>query len=126
MLGLIPLKGLPTAMESAELLFQHVFRYFGIPEDIVSDRGPQFISRVWKSFFKLLNVTPSVSPTRPGEETPPLDEETTSTPSGNYWIPDVEAGGEGLIGFRSLVWVLSATDTLSVRSRLSKYIAKYI
>jgi len=43
---LIPLKGLPTAMETAEIMFNHVFRYYGIPEDIVSDRGPQFISRV--------------------------------------------------------------------------------
>ncbi|KAK3525210.1 hypothetical protein QTP86_023236 [Hemibagrus guttatus] len=42
---LIPLKGLPTAMETAELMFNHIFRYFGIPEYIVSDRGPQFISR---------------------------------------------------------------------------------
>ncbi|KAL0187811.1 hypothetical protein M9458_014910, partial [Cirrhinus mrigala] len=42
---LIPLKGLPTALETAEILFNHVFRYYGIPEDIVSDRGPQFISR---------------------------------------------------------------------------------
>ncbi|KAL0168611.1 hypothetical protein M9458_036833, partial [Cirrhinus mrigala] len=58
---LLPLKGLPTAMETAESLFNHVFRYYGIPEDIVSDRGPQFISRVWKSFFKLLGVTVSLS-----------------------------------------------------------------
>ncbi|KAL0161004.1 hypothetical protein M9458_044729, partial [Cirrhinus mrigala] len=58
---LIPLKGLPTALETAECLFNHVFRYYGIPEDIVSDRGPQFISRVWKSFFKLLGVTISLS-----------------------------------------------------------------
>lgn len=58
---LIPLKGLPTMMESAELLFQHVFRYFGVPEDIVSDRRPQFISKVWKSFFDLLIVTMSLS-----------------------------------------------------------------
>ncbi len=50
---LIPLKNLPTAMETADQMFNHVFRYFGIPEDIVSDRGPQFISRVWKNFFKL-------------------------------------------------------------------------
>ncbi|KAI2660339.1 Transposon Tf2-6 polyprotein [Labeo rohita] len=57
----IPLKGLPTAMETAELLFNHVFCYFGIPEDIVSDRGPQFISRVWRAFFKLLGVTVSLS-----------------------------------------------------------------
>ncbi|KAL0151330.1 hypothetical protein M9458_053324 [Cirrhinus mrigala] len=35
---LIPLKGLPTALETAEALFQNVFRNFGLPEDIVSDR----------------------------------------------------------------------------------------
>ncbi|KAL0152330.1 hypothetical protein M9458_052053 [Cirrhinus mrigala] len=58
---LIPLKKLPTALETAEHLFNHVFRYYGIPEDIVPDRGPQFISRVWKSFFKLLGVTVSLS-----------------------------------------------------------------
>ncbi len=58
---LLPLKGLPTAMETAETLFNQVFRYFGIPEDIVSDRGPQLISRVWKAFFSLLDVTVSLS-----------------------------------------------------------------
>ncbi len=58
---LLPLKGLPTAMVTAENLFNQVFRYFGIPEDIVSDRGPQFISRVWKAFFSLLGVTVSLS-----------------------------------------------------------------
>ncbi|KAK3526691.1 hypothetical protein QTP70_031878, partial [Hemibagrus guttatus] len=36
---LIPLKGLPSAMQTAEALFVHVFRNFGLPEDIVSDRG---------------------------------------------------------------------------------------
>ncbi len=58
---LIPLKNLPTAMETAAQMFNHVFRYFGIPEDIVSDRGTQFISRVWKNFLKLLGVTVSLS-----------------------------------------------------------------
>ncbi len=54
---LTPLTGLTTALQMAELLFNRVFRYYGIPEDIVSDRGPQFISRVWKAFFSLLGVT---------------------------------------------------------------------
>ncbi len=57
----LPLKGLPTAMETAELLFNHIFKYYGIPEDIVSDRGPQFTSRVWKAFFSLLGVSISLS-----------------------------------------------------------------
>ncbi|KAK3560231.1 hypothetical protein QTP86_002178, partial [Hemibagrus guttatus] len=58
---LIPLKGLPTALETAEALFSNIFRHFGILEDIVSDRGPQFISRVWRGFFKLLGVSVSLS-----------------------------------------------------------------
>ncbi|KAK3508339.1 hypothetical protein QTP70_022084 [Hemibagrus guttatus] len=58
---LIPLPGLPTEMETVELLFNYVFRYYGLPEDIVSDRGSQFTSRVWRSFFKLLGVTVSLS-----------------------------------------------------------------
>ncbi len=58
---LIPRTGLPTALQTAELLFNRVFRYYGIPEDIVSDRGPQFISRIWKAFFSLLGVTISLS-----------------------------------------------------------------
>lgn len=38
---LIPLKGLPTAMETTELLFIHVFwNFLRLPKDIDSDRGP--------------------------------------------------------------------------------------
>lgn len=44
-LHLIPLPSLPTAFSLAELLFTQVFRIYGLPEDIVSDRGPQFTSR---------------------------------------------------------------------------------
>ncbi|KAK3548515.1 hypothetical protein QTP70_013359 [Hemibagrus guttatus] len=57
---LLPLNGPPTAMETAELMFNHVFCYFGIPEDIVSDQGPQFISKVWKAFFTHLSVAVSL------------------------------------------------------------------
>lgn len=58
---LIPFKGLPAAMETAEAFFNQDFCHYGIPEDVVSDRGPQFISRVWKAFFKLLGGTVSLS-----------------------------------------------------------------
>uniref|UniRef100_A0A8C9W0E0 Gypsy retrotransposon integrase-like protein 1 n=1 Tax=Scleropages formosus TaxID=113540 RepID=A0A8C9W0E0_SCLFO len=58
---LIPLPKLPSALETAELLFQHVFRLYGIPEDIVSDRGPQFTSHVWRAFWKKLGVTVSMT-----------------------------------------------------------------
>ncbi|KAL0186330.1 hypothetical protein M9458_018000, partial [Cirrhinus mrigala] len=53
--------GLPTALETAEHLFQQVFHHFGLPEEIVSDQGPQFISHVWKAFFKLLGISVNLS-----------------------------------------------------------------
>ncbi|KAK3507486.1 hypothetical protein QTP70_026910, partial [Hemibagrus guttatus] len=58
---LIPLKGLPTAMETDQSLFHHVFRVYGIPEDIVSDRGTQFTSQVWKAFCKQLDINVSLT-----------------------------------------------------------------
>uniref|UniRef100_A0A6Q2Y968 Gypsy retrotransposon integrase-like protein 1 n=1 Tax=Esox lucius TaxID=8010 RepID=A0A6Q2Y968_ESOLU len=61
MCRLIPLANLPNATELADLVFQQVFRQFGIPEDIVSDRGPQFISRVWRAFCDRLGVSVSLS-----------------------------------------------------------------
>ncbi|KAL0161859.1 hypothetical protein M9458_041255, partial [Cirrhinus mrigala] len=57
----IRLKGLPTALETPEHLFHQVFRQFSLPEEIVSDRGPQFISHVWNAFFKLLGVSVNLS-----------------------------------------------------------------
>ncbi|KAL0173711.1 hypothetical protein M9458_029679 [Cirrhinus mrigala] len=58
---LIPLKGLPTSMDTAQALFHHVFRCYGLPEDIVSDRGTQFTSQVWRSFCKLLDINVSLT-----------------------------------------------------------------
>ncbi|KAK3571610.1 hypothetical protein QTP86_015343 [Hemibagrus guttatus] len=58
---LVPLKGLPTAMQKADAMFAHVFRNFGLPEDIVSDRGPQFTSRVWRALCARLDIGVSLS-----------------------------------------------------------------
>uniref|UniRef100_A0A3B3HRL8 Integrase catalytic domain-containing protein n=1 Tax=Oryzias latipes TaxID=8090 RepID=A0A3B3HRL8_ORYLA len=57
----IPLHQLPTASETADILVQHIFRHHGIPSDIVSDRGPQFISQVWKAFCSALGATVSLT-----------------------------------------------------------------
>lgn len=50
-LCLIPLPAIPTPFKTIELVFNHLFRYYSIPEDIISDRGVQFMSRVWSSFM---------------------------------------------------------------------------
>ncbi|KAI3365248.1 hypothetical protein L3Q82_010331, partial [Scortum barcoo] len=39
----IPLPKLPSAKETAQVMINHVFRIHGLPTDIVSDRGPQFV-----------------------------------------------------------------------------------
>uniref|UniRef100_A0A3B3CRR4 Gypsy retrotransposon integrase-like protein 1 n=1 Tax=Oryzias melastigma TaxID=30732 RepID=A0A3B3CRR4_ORYME len=57
----IPLPQLPTATETANLMINHVFSHHGIPVDIVSDRGPQFTSQVWKAFCSALGATVSLS-----------------------------------------------------------------
>uniref|UniRef100_A0A3B3HZY6 Gypsy retrotransposon integrase-like protein 1 n=1 Tax=Oryzias latipes TaxID=8090 RepID=A0A3B3HZY6_ORYLA len=57
----IPLSQLPSAAETAEVLVQFVFRHHGIPSDIVSDRGPQFVSQVWKAFCSALGATVSLT-----------------------------------------------------------------
>lgn len=40
----IPLVKIPFALETTKLLVQHIFKIHGIPIDIISDCGPQFIS----------------------------------------------------------------------------------
>ena len=45
----------------AELFCDRVFRYHGLPESIVSGRGPQFASRFWKHLCHCLRVEPRLS-----------------------------------------------------------------
>ncbi|KAI7806903.1 Pol polyprotein [Triplophysa rosa] len=53
----IPLPKLPSAREMAQLMVDHVFRLHGLPVDVVSDRGPQFISRFWKEFCRQIGAS---------------------------------------------------------------------
>lgn len=55
----VALPKLPSAKETAEVMIKEVFRIHGIPKDIVSDRGPQFVSRFWKEFCHILGATVS-------------------------------------------------------------------
>ncbi len=58
---LIPLKGLPTSMETAQALFHHVFRVYDLPEDIVLDRGnPIYLSGL-ESLLKQLDINVSLT-----------------------------------------------------------------
>jgi hypothetical protein len=52
----IPVRDTITARELAPLFLVHVIRHVGIPETIVSDRGPQFISDFWNEFCKRIGT----------------------------------------------------------------------
>ncbi|KAL0177380.1 hypothetical protein M9458_026274, partial [Cirrhinus mrigala] len=54
----IPLPKLPSAKETAVAVIDHVFRLHGLPTDVVSDRGPQFVSKFWREFFSLRGSIP--------------------------------------------------------------------
>ena len=42
-------------------MMNNVFRVHGFPKDIVSDRGPQFVSRFWKKFCRLTGARASLT-----------------------------------------------------------------
>ena len=43
------------------MVMREVFRHHGLPDDIISDRGPQFISKFWKHLMEALNVSCKLS-----------------------------------------------------------------
>ncbi len=54
---LVPLPKLPSAKETAQL----VISIHGLPVDVVSDRGPQFVSRFWQEFCRQIGASTSLS-----------------------------------------------------------------
>jgi len=58
---LLPCTTTITAEGLAELICDRVFRYHGLPETIVSDRGLQFASRFWKHLCSCLKIDPRLS-----------------------------------------------------------------
>ncbi len=52
----IPCNESISSTELAWLFIDRIFRYHGLPDSIVSDRGPQFISHFWKELMTRLQV----------------------------------------------------------------------
>ena len=57
----IPCSESINAENLAKLFIENIVRYHGLPDNIVSDRGPQFISTFWKTLLNLLHVSISLS-----------------------------------------------------------------
>lgn len=50
----VPCRKSINAEETARLLLDQVVKLHGVPKEIITDRGPQFISSFWKTLFELL------------------------------------------------------------------------
>jgi hypothetical protein len=57
----IPCKESSPSSTSASLFRKNVFRLHGLPDNIVLDRGPTFVSKFWKSLMTSLNIRSSLS-----------------------------------------------------------------
>ena len=49
------------AERTADIFLQNVWKYHGTPKQVISDRGPQFVSRFLKEMFKKLGIKGSLS-----------------------------------------------------------------
>ena len=58
---LVPCHKEIDAMGTARLLHDHVFRRFGLPKRIISDRGPQFAAKVFQELCSKLGMKSSLS-----------------------------------------------------------------
>ncbi len=47
--------------ETARLFLENVYKYHGLPDDIIFDRGTQFTSKFWQSLFKILQEKTNLS-----------------------------------------------------------------
>ena len=58
---LIPCSKTITAEETAQLLLENLYKRFGLPNKLFSDRGPQFASTAFRELLKLLGIKSSLS-----------------------------------------------------------------
>ena len=53
--------GSTTSEAVAYMLLHNVFKLYGLPTSIVLDRGPQFVSLVWKALCQRLKIKGDLS-----------------------------------------------------------------
>ena len=52
----VPVKTKTNAEKLADLYVEHILRLHGAPSRIVSDHGPQFVSRFWEALHKSIGT----------------------------------------------------------------------
>jgi transposase InsO family protein len=57
----IPCTKNTTAKDMARMYITYIYRWRGLPESMVSDRGPQFVSQFWDEFCAILGIKVKLS-----------------------------------------------------------------
>ena len=63
MVHIEPVKSTITSAQAATIFVNSVFRYHGLPRDIISDRDPRFTAKFWSKLFHLLGTKLKMSTT---------------------------------------------------------------
>ena len=50
-----------TELQMAQLQIDHIFKWFGLPDDIISNRDPLFTSKTYQNLLKLLGIKQRLS-----------------------------------------------------------------
>jgi len=58
---LIPCNKTITSEQTGNLLLENLYKRFGLPNKIISDRGPQFASNSFKELLKILGIKSALS-----------------------------------------------------------------
>jgi transposase InsO family protein len=58
---LLPCNKTLTSEGTAQLLLENLYKRFGLPDKIISDRGPQFASKAFLELLKLLGIKSALS-----------------------------------------------------------------
>ena len=58
---LLPCTKSLTSEDTARLLLDNLYKRFGLPDKIISDRGPQFASKAFTELLKLLGIKSALS-----------------------------------------------------------------
>ena len=61
MVHFVPSHTNDTAVDTARIFFDNIFRLHGLPKKIISDRDSKFTSKFWNALFQLLDIKLSLS-----------------------------------------------------------------
>lgn len=61
MVHFVPCRKEISGHATAELFLTHIVRLHGLPEDVISDRGPQFVSHFWRRLLEILGTATKLS-----------------------------------------------------------------